>query len=238
LVVAPDRERSATSHAFTLDRPLRCEEVAPGWFSVDGTPADCVYLGLLKLCGRCPDLVVSGINHGFNLGSDVFYSGTVACAVEAALRDVPAIAVSREYRAGLLKDPTAFDTAATLAHALAQAVLAEGLPRATLLNVNVPHNARPGAYQWTCLGRRVYRDQVEERADLRGRTYYWIGGPADGYGDVAGSDLHAVRDRIASVTPLDLDLTHDGLLEQLPRWRIEGFEAAVAADLSREVRGA
>jgi 5'-nucleotidase len=84
----------------------------------------------------------------------------------------------------------------------------------------------------------VYRDQVEERADLRGRTYYWIGGPADGFGDVPGSDLHAVRDRIASVTPLDLDLTHDGLLEQLPRWRLEGFEAAVAADLSREVREA
>ncbi|HEY2744335.1 MAG TPA: 5'/3'-nucleotidase SurE, partial [Polyangia bacterium] len=93
-VVAPDRERSATSHAFTLDRPLRCEEVEPRWFMVDGTPADCVYLGLLKICPRKPDLVVSGINHGFNLGSDVFYSGTVAGAVEAALREVPAIAMS------------------------------------------------------------------------------------------------------------------------------------------------
>jgi 5'-nucleotidase len=93
IVVAPDRERSATSHAFTLDRPLRVEEVEDGRFMVDGTPADCVYLGLLKICPRKPDLVVSGINHGFNLGSDVFYSGTVAGAVEAALRDVPAIAM-------------------------------------------------------------------------------------------------------------------------------------------------
>ncbi|HEX4461641.1 MAG TPA: 5'/3'-nucleotidase SurE, partial [Polyangia bacterium] len=90
VVVAPDRERSATSHAFTLNHPLRCDELEPGWFSVDGTPADCVYLGILEICPRKPDLVVSGINHGFNLGSDVFYSGTVAGAVEAALRDVPA----------------------------------------------------------------------------------------------------------------------------------------------------
>jgi 5'-nucleotidase len=231
-VVAPDRERSATGHAFTLDRPLRCDEVAPGCFAVDGTPADCVYLGVLKILERPPDLVVSGINHGFNLGSDVFYSGTVAGAVEAALRRVPAIAISREWRPGLLAQPGAFAQAADLAHALGRAVLKEGLPPATLLNVNVPHDARPAAYRWTCLGRRVYRDHVDERRDLRGRRYYWIGGPADGYGDVEGSDCHATRDRFASVTPLDLDLTHDGLLEHLPTWRVEGFDTQAAKDLS------
>ena len=235
LVVAPDRERSATSHAFTLDRPLRCEELEPGWFSVDGTPADCVYIGLLKLCAERPALVVSGINHGYNLGSDVFYSGTVAGAVEAALRDVPAIAVSLEFARTMRRDESLFEPAARFVHALARATLAEGLPRGTLLNVNVPQQALRG-YRWTRLGRRVYRDQVDERRDLRGRRYYWIGGPADGYGDVADSDLHAVRDGYAAVTPLDLDLTHAGLLERLPDWKLEGFEAQLDRDLAK--RGA
>jgi 5'-nucleotidase len=235
VVVAPDRERSAQSHAFTLDRPLRCEEIEPGWFSVDGTPADCVYIGLLKLCAERPALVVSGINHGFNLGSDIFYSGTVAGAVEGALRDVPAMAVSLEWARGLRRDEKLFEPAARFVHALTRATLAEGLPQGTLLNVNVPQNAR-GRYRWTRLGKRVYRDQVDERRDLRGRRYYWIGGPADGFGDVPDSDLHAVRDGLVSVTPLDLDLTHAGLLERLPGWRLDGFDAAVERDL--EARGA
>jgi 5'-nucleotidase len=233
VVVAPDRERSATSHAFTLDRPLRCEELEPGWFSVDGTPADCVYLGLLKLSAVKPSLVVSGINHGFNLGSDVFYSGTVAGAVEAALRNVPALAVSREFTRGMRHEPEVFDQAAGFVYALARAVLAEGLPVGTLLNVNVPARIT-GGYQWTRLGRRVYRDQVDERRDLRGRRYYWIGGPAEGYGDVNGSDLYAARDGLVSVTPLGLDLTHAGLLERLPGWHLDGFDAVLAKDLERE----
>jgi 5'-nucleotidase len=231
VVVAPDRERSATSHAFTLDRPLRCEEIEPGWFMVDGTPADCVYLGLLKICARKPDLVVSGINHGFNLGSDVFYSGTVAGAVEAALRDVPAIAMSLEWKRGMHKTEEPFEIAARFGHALAHAVLAAGLPTGTLLNVNIPSEPKPRGYRWTRLGKRLYRDQVDERADLRGRRYYWIGGPATGYGDVPGSDCHAMRDGVVSVTPLDLDLTHAGLLERLPEWSLEGFDRVVERDL-------
>jgi 5'-nucleotidase len=233
VVVAPDRERSATSHAFTLDRPLRCEEVEKGWFSVDGTPADCVYLGLLRICAERPALVVSGINHGFNLGSDVFYSGTVAGAVEAALRDTPAMAVSLEWMRGMHRDESVFAPAADFSHALARAILAEGLPPGTLLNVNVPQVVKPGGYRWTKLGKRIYRDQVDERADLRGRRYFWIGGPAAGYGDVPGSDCHAVRDGVVAVTPLDLDLTHAGLLERLPEWRLEGFEAILEKDLDR-----
>lgn len=231
-VVAPDRERSATGHAFTLDRPLRCEEVEPRWFMVDGTPADCVYLGVLKICPRRPDLVVSGINHGLNLGSDVFYSGTVAGAVEAALRDVPAIAMSLEWKRGTHAAGQPFAAAAQFAHALGRAVLATGLPSGTLLNVNVPETTRGRGYRWTRLGKRVYRDQVDERADLRGRRYYWIGGPATGYGDVAGSDCHAVRDGVVSVTPLGLDLTHAGLLERLPAWNLDGFDREVEADLA------
>ena len=237
VVVAPDRERSATSHAFTLDRPLRCEEVEPGWFMVDGTPADCVYLGILKICPRKPDLVVSGINHGFNLGSDVFYSGTVAGAVEAALRDVPAIAMSLEWKRGMHKTEEPFERAALFAHALARATLQQGLPPGTLLNVNVPavdangNDLVPRGYRWTKLGRRLYRDQVDERADLRGRRYYWIGGPPAGLADVEGTDGHTINEGVVSVTPLGLDLTHGDLLARLPGWRLGGFEAVVEQEL-------
>lgn len=224
-VVAPDRERSATSHAFTLNEPLRVVQEAPRWYAVSGTPADCVYLGVLELC-RGADLVVSGINHGYNLGADVFYSGTVAGAVEAALRGVPAIAVSAASgrNAELLK------AAAHLAHALGHAVLAEGLPPQTLLNVNVPPGEGPHGYAWTRLGKRVYRDQVESRTDPRGNTYYWIGGPAAPGADQPGTDLHAVHRGVASVTPLGLDLTHAELLQRLPSWRLSGFEAVTAAE--------
>lgn len=232
-VVAPDRERSATGHAFTLARPLRVEEIRDRWFSVDGTPADCVYLGVNKLLGAKPDLVVSGINHGFNLGSDVFYSGTVAGAVEAALRQVPAIAVSLEHRPGKAKDPERFRPAARFTHALARAVLERGLPAGTLLNVNVPARGTPTGYEWTRLGQRVYRDQVDERDDLRGRRYYWIGGPPIPSENEQGSDGAAVVHGHVAVTPLGLDLTHDGLLAHLPGWALDGFEAVVARDLAR-----
>jgi len=230
IVVAPDRERSAQSHAFTLDRPLRVDEVEPGVYSCDGTPADCVYLGVLKLSPRRPSLVVSGINHGLNLGSDVFYSGTVAGAVEGALRDIPSMAVSLQWSRGMKTEPETFAAAANLAHALARAMLQEGLPQGTLLSVNVPKDS-PRGYRWTRLGRRVYRETVDERRDLRGRHYYWIGGPVEASGDVDGSDCQAVEQGLAAVTPLDLDLTHAGLLERLPGWQVHGFEQVVARDL-------
>jgi len=229
LVVAPDRERSAQSHAFTMDRPLRVDELRPGWFSVDGTPADCVYIGMLKLASRPPALVASGINHGVNLGADVFYSGTVAGAVEAAIRQVPALALSLEYRKGVPFDPA---PAARFAHALARAILREGLPEGTLLNVNLPAGA-PRGHRWTRLGRRIYREQVDERADLRGRSYYWIGGPPHAYDDAEGTDCQAIGAGVTSITPLDLDLTHHGLLELLSGWRIEGFEAVVEEEERR-----
>jgi 5'-nucleotidase len=222
IVAAPDRERSAQSHALTLDRPLRADEVEPGWFSIDGTPADCVYLALHHLVPRKPDLCVSGINHGLNLGSDFFYSGTVACAVEAAIRGVPSFAMS------LQRGPhseTGIAQAADFAHAMAKAILTEGLPAKTLLNVNVPNQPQLRGYRWTRLGQRVYRDQVEARQDLRGRKYFWIGGPELDVEDVPESDCTAVRDGVVSVTPLDLDLTSHALLQSLPGWRLAGFEA-------------
>lgn len=224
-VVAPDRERSCTGHAFTLHEPLRVERVAQNWYSVSGTPADCVYLGVLELCPR-PDLVISGINHGYNLGADIFYSGTVAGAVEAALRGLPAIAVSMGYRAGV-----DFAPAAQLCHALAQATLASQLPPQTVLNVNVPGPQHASSqtgrhtFMWTRLGQRVYREHVDSRTDPRGNTYYWIGGPAEPSADPPGTDAYAIHAGIASVTPLNLDLTHGDLLLKLPTWSLAGFEA-------------
>ncbi len=220
IVAAPDRERSAASHSISLDRPLRVDEIEPGVYAIDGTPVDCVYLGLLHLVPRRPALVVSGINNGFNLGSDVFYSGTVAAAVEGALRGVPALAVSLERRR-----PQDFSHAASFARSLAAEIVRRGagaLPQASLLSVNVPGGPIRG-YQVTFLGRRVYRDQVEVRRDLRDRSYYWIGGPEENATDLPGSDCSAVRAGLASVTPLDLDLTHADLAGQLAEWTVGNF---------------
>src|SRR5450432_2896628 len=220
VVAAPDRERSAASHSISLDRPLRVDEVEPGVFSIDGTPVDCVYLALLHLVPRRPALVVSGINNGYNLGSDVFYSGTVAGAVEAALRGVPAIAISLERRR-----PQDFSHAAGFLTALAAEVVRRGdgaLPERSLLSVNVP----PGpvtSYEVTFLGRRVYRVQVDVREDLRGRSYYWIGGPEEEATDLPGSDCSAVRDGRASLTPLGLDLTHTRFIGELVEWQVGNF---------------
>jgi 5'-nucleotidase len=220
VVAAPDRERSAASHSISLDRPLRVDEVEPGVYSIDGTPVDCVYLALLHLVPRKPALVVSGINNGFNLGSDVFYSGTVAGAVEGALRGVPALAVSLERRR-----PQDFSHAADFTRALAAELIRRGpaaLPDASLLSVNVPAGPVRG-YRVTFLGRRVYRDQVDVREDLRGRSYYWIGGPEAHATDIPGSDLDAVRSGLASVTPLGLDLTHARLIGELVDWQVGNF---------------
>jgi 5'-nucleotidase len=220
VVAAPDRERSATSHSISLDRPLRVDEIEPGVFSIDGTPVDCVYLALLHLVPRRPALCVSGINNGYNLGSDVFYSGTVAGAVEAALRSVPAIAISLERRR-----EQDFSQAAGFLKAIAAEAISRGpgaIPEASLLSVNIPGGA-PRGYQVTFLGRRVYRDQVEVRQDLRGRSYYWIGGPEENATDLPGSDCSAVREGLVSVTPLGLDLTHTRLMGELVAWRLGNF---------------
>lgn len=218
-VVAPDGERSAISHAITLDRPLRVDEVRPRWLAVSGTPADSVYLGALHLLPRLPDLVLSGINNGYNLGSDVFYSGTVAAAVEGCIRGVPAVAVSVEYQ-----EQPDFGHAARFAAALARIALEQGLPQRHLLNVNLAAQP-PRGFMWTRLGRRVYREQVAERLDLRGKKYFWIGGPAVAEPDAPGTDCEAVRTGLVSVTPLDLDLTAAHLAPALAGWRLDGFDA-------------
>lgn len=199
-VCAPEVEQSAASHALSLHRPLRLFSHGDGIFSVDGTPADCVYVALhaeTRVLPRRPDVVVSGVNHGVNLGDDVFYSGTVAAAREGALKGIPALAVSAAPDADL-------EAAAELGAELALALARLGAGPA-LLNVNVPRGKR-WPVRATRLGRRIYRDEVEFRRDPRGREYLWIGGPGAAHEPVAGSDTEAFDEGSVGITPLVLDL--------------------------------
>ncbi len=220
-VVAPDREQSASSHALSLHRPLRLHEVKERWLAVDGTPADCAYIGINHvLKDQRPALVVSGINHGANLAEDVIYSGTVAAAMEAAILGVPAVAFSLVSRA-----PFDFTAAAGFARALVAALLERQLPKRMLLNVNVPGHAPPRGFRVARLGRHSYGAVVVENVDPRGRKYYWIGGSEYQHDDLPGSDCNAVmREGLISVTPMQLDLTDDRVLEGLRDLRIAGFE--------------
>ncbi|ACL64156.1 stationary-phase survival protein SurE [Anaeromyxobacter dehalogenans 2CP-1] len=220
-VVAPDREQSASSHAISLHRPLRLLEVAPRWYAVDGTPTDAVYMGLnLVLRDARPDVVVSGVNHGPNLGNDVLYSGTVAAAMEGALLGVNAIAVSLAA-----PPPHDFGEAARFAAALARQVVARPPPAPVLLNVNVPPGPVRG-YRFARLGRRTYGNEVVEKTDPRGRKYYWIGGEGRVHNeDIPGSDCNTVLlERLAAVTPLHLDGTHDPMFQELRSWTVPGYE--------------
>ena len=217
-VVAPDREQSAASHAITLARPLVIKERRKRWFEVDGTPTDCVYVGLNHLMKETrPDVVCSGINDGPNLGHDVLYSGTVAAAMESAMLGVPGIALSH---AGKDRD---FATAARFAPALIAAVAANPLPSHALLNVNFPTGATT-RFAFTSLGKRTYAAEVVPTLDPRGRPYFWIGGGEARYEDIPGSDCSAVFvQNVISVTPLDLDLTDHGLLATLRGWQVPGY---------------
>jgi len=211
-VVAPDREQSAVGHALTLHRPLRVDRLGDRRFAVNGTPSDCVNLGVLGLLPEPPVLVVSGINHGSNLGDDVTYSGTVSAAMEGTLLGVASMAVSQAEG-----DAAGFEAAGQVTRLVAARVLVEGLPAKTLLNVNVPRGEIRGI-RLTRLGHRVYREKVVQEVDPRGRPYFWIGaGPPEWQEDEA-SDIAAVHAGLASVTPLHLDLTHFGALGRMAEW--------------------
>lgn len=211
-VVAPDREQSAASHSLSLYRPLRVEELDDRHFAVDGTPTDAVNLAINGIMKARPDLVVSGINHGGNLGDDITYSGTVSAAMEGTLLGIPAIAMSLVGR-----DSLEFGPAAEFAARLAATVGARGLPRDTLLNVNVPglplEELR--GYRITRQGKRRYGDAIVEHLDPRGRKYYWIGGDDLGFVPGEGTDCTAVADGFISVTPLHLDLTNYASIAEL-----------------------
>ena len=211
-VVAPDREVSACAQSLTLKHPLRAERVEERIHAVDGTPADCVNLALVKLLPRRPDLVVSGINRGANLGEDVFYSGTVGGAREGTFFGVPSIAISLAARA-----EADFAPAAEFAIKLASLVLEKGLPERTLLNVNVPPGAPMGAVI-TVQGRREHEGTILEGLDPRRRTYYWIEEGHDKWLSDELSDINAVRRGFISITPLHTDTTHHAVLTAFRAW--------------------
>jgi 5'-nucleotidase len=217
VVVAPDRERSAVSHALTLHTPLRAVEQSTDWWAIDGTPTDCVNLGIHGLLKRSPDLVVSGINLGANLGDDLTYSGTVAAAMEATLMGVPALAVSLAAERFLAED---FAWGGRWAAKLAIQVAEHGLPADTFLNVNIPVG-RPMGMRLTRQGKRRYADAVVRKLDPRGRAYYWIGVGELAFQDLEGTDVHAVRRGLVSVTPLHLDLTNYAAFERMRQWEVE-----------------
>ena len=209
LVVAPAHEMSAASHSLTLTRPLRIERIDDRHYSIDGTPTDCVTLAMNHLLkDGLPDIVVSGINKGGNLGEDVSYSGTVAGALEASIYGLPGIAVSLVQR-------TNFDflSAAKFATELARRVLGDGLPRGTLLNVNVPPGPIRGV-RVTRQGTKNIRPNIIEGTDPRQRKYYWIGEESLAWNEEAGTDYEALGQGLVSITPLRTDLTDYGVLEE------------------------
>ena len=204
-IVAPVAEASAIGHALTLRRPLRLEKVGEGIFAVDGTPTDCVNIAVATVCRGLPDLVVSGINKGWNLGDDVTYSGTVAGALEAALLGIPSIAVSLAGARGVWD----FGPSAHAAAVMAEALLHQPLPTRTFLNINVP-DGHPKGIRVTVQAKRNHITSVMERHDPKGRPYYWIEEGQDEWEPHDRSDYQAVRDGYVSVTPLQPDLTaHD-----------------------------
>lgn len=211
-VIAPDRERSAAGHSLTLHKPLRATEVAPRWYVVDGTPTDCVTLGVMGMLKEKPHLVVSGINLGANLGDDITYSGTVSAAVEGTLLGIPAVAIS-----AVEPSPQALAAAGAFAARLALLVLELGLPRDTLLNVNVPAGEVRGVAV-TRQGKRSYNELIVEKMDPRGRTYYWIGGGEPTWELLGGTDYEAVTEGKISITPLHLDLTNYAAAQALRGW--------------------
>ena len=214
-VVAPERDRSGASNSLTLDRPLIVRRAPNGFFSVNGTPTDCVHIAITGLLDFTPDVVVSGINLGANMGDDTIYSGTVAAAVEGYLLGVPSLALSLASKAG-----EHFETAVGVALEMVERIRRAPFGEAMLLNVNVPDVApsRLRGFEATRLGKRHKAEPVVKIETPRGETAYWIG-PAGGAADAGpGTDFHAVEQGRVSVTPLSTDLTHGAQLQRAKQW--------------------
>jgi 5'-nucleotidase len=211
-VVAPETEQSAVAHALTLHRPLRSEKTGNKKYSVNGTPTDCVIIAVSKLLPEQPDIIISGINHGANLGDNISYSGTVAAAIEGTMLGIPSIAVSLESDntdgSSLSYNASRMRRAADFARELAQKVLEKGLPDDTLLNVNLPNTDDIKGVKITKQGKVFYDNGIQTIMDPRGRECYWIGGGVPQWETGGNTDLEAVENGYISVTPVHLDLTN------------------------------
>jgi 5'-nucleotidase len=217
-VVAPDREKSAIAHSLTLHRPLRVERIKKNVYAVDGTPADCVYLGVNAILPGWPQLVVSGINKGGNLGDDVTYSGTVSAAFEGTLLGIPSFAISLVSRSHFK-----FNPAAQFARRVARHILKKGLPKGTLLNINVPNldEREIKSYKITQQGRWTHNGSaVVEKTDPRGKKYYWIGEGPLTFDRREDTDFEAISNSYVSITPLHLDLTDYSSIHVLKKWKL------------------
>jgi 5'-nucleotidase len=219
VIVAPDREQSATSHAITFHRPLRVEELGPRRWMVNGTSVDCVHLAVHKILDRRPDLVIAGINRGANLGWDVFYSGTVAGAREGMMLGIPSFAISLELRDNFPEKSPALDfqPSARFALRFIEFMKKNNLPARTFFNINVPGLSEDKILSpcFTCQGVRIYRGKIMEGTDPRGDRYYWIGGEVIGREPTGNSDIEAVEKCHISVTPFGLDITSRSALQGL-----------------------
>ena len=218
-VVAPDREQSATSHSLTLHHPLRPVQLGEQRWQVDGTPTDCVLLACNALMPDRPDFVVSGINHGPNMGEDVLYSGTVAAAMEGLALGIPSIAVS--FAGRVMQNDALLDGQTELLRSLLQRLMTlRVFPRETLLHVNLPaiQAADVKGVRLTRLGRRVFSDSIARMKDPWGREILWIGGGSVEWSGPEDSDFRAVHEGYISVTPLHLDLTHRDILDSATDW--------------------
>ena len=218
-IVAPDREQSASSHSLTLNHPLRITKKDTNWYTTDGTPTDCVMLAMhLLYNGKKPDMIVSGINHGANMGDDVTYSGTIAAAIEGSILQIPSIAVSMaNYEPGIN-----MDRAAKFVSKIINVFDSFNLTTNTFLNINVPADNGKAykKYFFTELGFRQYKDVVIHKTDPRGKSYYWIGGRPK-WKMTKGSDFEAVHNGIVSITPLSLNFTDTKKLKELQTIKIK-----------------
>lgn len=216
-VVAPEQDRSGASNSLTLDRPLFLRQAANGFYYVNGTPTDCVHLAVTGMLEKRPDMVVSGINNGANMGDDTIYSGTVAAATEGFLLGVPSLAISLASHRG-----AHFETAARVARELVQRFMKEPMPQACLLNVNVPDipYADLRGMGATRLGRRHKAEPVIKALSPRGETVYWVGPAGTAQDAGPGTDFYAVGEGQVSVTPLQIDLTQSSRLDWTRQWLV------------------
>jgi 5'-nucleotidase len=214
-VVAPDRDRSGASNSLTLDRPLRLRKVDNGFYFVNGTPTDCVHLAVTGMLDHVPDMVVSGINLGANMGDDTIYSGTVAAAMEGYLLGVPAIAISLASKQG-----GHFATAARIARELVERYQRNSFPEPVLLNVNVPDLPEIRGLRVTRLGRRHKAEPAVPVETPRQETVYWVGAAGEAADAGEGTDFHAVAHGFVSITPLQIDLSHFGQIDNVERWLV------------------